>query len=300
MKTFRIIVYFQFFFSILNGQEINSFKTSDGETLFYAKTGTGPVIVLLCGGPGLAASYLQPWADTLSDNFECIIFDQRGTGLSTDVKLDSTTINLQRAVLDIDDLRMHLGKRKISLCGFSWGGGLAQAYAANFPKNVNKIVLVSSMGPDMTLMSAFTDNINMRRYPNEIDSLNYFDKQPENPNTNLKKAVFFFLPYVYDHQLGYNLLLKVISTTKNNPKMNELMMKDLYKNYDLKSKLPHYKGQCIIIKPRQDVTPEETTLKIKDLLPKTKYISIERSGHFPDLENPKSFYPALRKAFSKN
>jgi proline iminopeptidase len=300
MKTLRIIVYFQFLFCIINGQEINSFKTSDGESLFYKKTGTGPVIVFLCGGPGLAASYLQPWADTLSNNFECIVFDQRGTGLSTDVKLDSTTINLHRAVLDIDDLRMHLGESKISLCGFSWGGGLAQAYAANFPENVNKIVLVSTLGPDMTLMSAFGDNINMRRYPNETDSLSYFNKQQENPKTNLKKAVYFFLPYVFDHKQGYNLLLKVISNTKNNPKMSELMMKDLYNNYDLNPKLPHYTGQCIIIKPRQDVTPEETTFKIKELLPQTECISIERSGHFPDLENPKSFYPALRKAFSNN
>jgi proline iminopeptidase len=300
MKTLRIIVYFQFLFSIINGQKINSFRTSDGESLFYTKTGTGPVIVFLCGGPGLAASYLQPWADTLSNNFKCIIFDQRGTGLSTDVKLDSTTINLQRAVLDIDDLRMHLGESRISLCGFSWGGGLAQAYAANFPKKVNKIVLVSTLGPDLTLMSAFGDNINMRRFPNETDSLNYLSKQPENPKTNLKKAVFFFLPYVYDHPLGYDLLLKVFSNTKNNPKMSELMMKDLYKNYNLKSKLPHYKGQCIIIKPRQDVMPEETSIQIKELLPQTIFISIERSGHFPDLENPKSFYPALLKAFSNN
>ncbi|NTW90881.1 MAG: alpha/beta fold hydrolase [Erysipelotrichaceae bacterium] len=90
----------------------------------------------------LSASKKNTWVDTLSTDFECILFEQRGIGLSGNVKLDSTTINLKRAVLDIEDLRKHLGRNQISLCGISWGGGLAQAYSSYYPDNVKNMVLM--------------------------------------------------------------------------------------------------------------------------------------------------------------
>jgi proline iminopeptidase len=297
MKTLILLIYALFVFNVTHAQETLSFKSSDEESLFYTKTGKGPIIIFLSGGPGFGASSMQPWADTLSAKFESIVYDQRGTGLSVNVKLDSTTINLQRATRDIEELRLHLGQKQISLCGISWGGGLAQAYASVYPQNVSKLVLVSTLGPDLTLMPAFADNIKMRRYPNERDSLLFWNNQPSTNNSELRKAVFQFLPYCYDHSSGYKLLLNAYSNVTKNPAMANLMWKDLAINYDLKSKLTNYKGPCIIIKPRQDVMPEESSYQIKELLPQTKFISIERSGHLPDMENPKAFYPALKKAF---
>ena len=297
MKTCGLMIMFLFFITGVKCQKLVSFKTSDGENLFYTTVGEGPTIIFLCGGPGFGVNYMLPWADTLSKYFECIAFDQRGTGLSANVKLDSTTINLKRAVLDIEDLRKHLGSESISLCGISWGGALAQAYASYFPENVKKLVLVSTLGPDLSLMPAFDDNIRMRRYPNETDSLKYWNKQPPNQISGLMASVFYFLPYFYDHKIGYNILLQEFPKLSNNPKMAALMWADLDKTYDLKSRLIKYKGQCIIIKPRQDVMPEESSIQIKDLLPQTKFLVIERCGHFPDFERPKVFFPVLKKAF---
>jgi proline iminopeptidase len=300
MKTLTLLVCYLLFFNVVNAQEVLSFKTTDGESLFYTKIGKGPTIIFLSGGPGVSVNSLQPWSDTLSTKFECILFDQRGTGLSTNVRLDSTTINLERATKDIDELRKHLGREQISLCGLSWGGGLSQAYASFYPNNVKKMVLVSTIAPDLTLFPSMYDNISMRRYPNERDSLQYWSKQPSSPRSELRKGIFTYLPYLYDHKLGYNLSLDFLSKVSINSTMASLMWKDLVKNYDLKSRLINYKGQCIIIKPRQDIIPEEGCYLIKELLPQTKMISIERCGHMPYLENPKAFYPALKKAFSGN
>jgi hypothetical protein len=81
-----------------------------------------------------------------------------------------------------------------------------------------------------------------------------------------------------------------------NRQESDLMWKDIHKNYDLKSKLINYQGICIVFKSRQDVVPESVAYEIIELLPQTKIITIERSGHYPHLENPNSFYPNLRKA----
>jgi len=93
---------------IARGQEVNIFFASDGEELYYTKYGDGPAVVFLYGGPGYAISAMKPWADSLSRDYKCILYDQRGTGLSSNVKLDTSTINLKRAVQDLDDLRSHL------------------------------------------------------------------------------------------------------------------------------------------------------------------------------------------------
>lgn len=300
MKKIGFLIFLVLSSGSILGQEISSFKTSDGESLSYTTIGHGSIIIFLSGGPGYGASALKPWADTLSNNFECILFEQRGIGLSGKVKLDSTTINLQRAVLDLDDLRKHLGKEQISLCGLSWGGGLAQAYASFFPSNVKNLVLVSPMGPDLTFLQIMVDNRNMRTFPNEKDSLKLWNNQPSNNSLEFKKAIYSQLPYFYDHTLGYKLFVKELPNVTANMTVGELMWKDLYKTYDLKSKLRNYKGECTVIKGRQDVIPEEVAFKIRELVPQTKIKFIERSGHYPSWEQPKEFYLDLKKAFNEN
>ncbi len=277
-------------------QQVKSFKTTDGETLFYSTKGAGPKVIFLYGGPGISAGPMLTWADSLSGKFECIVFDQRGTGLSGNVKLDSTTINLKRATQDIEDLRKHLGGNQVTLCGISWGGGLAQAYAAFYPGKTKNIVLVCSLGPDLTLMPAFNDNMNMRRFPNEKDSLRFWNKQPDSELSKMKRNFFSFLPDFYDHNIGYKMLPKFFSAATFNDRMSDLMWEDLSKSYNLVSDLKDYKGKCTIIKTRQDVMPEETVYRIKNILPQTEIRTIERCGHFPDYERPKELFSLLRKA----
>jgi proline iminopeptidase len=279
----------------ITGQQVKSFQTSDGETLYYTTYGKGPKVVLLYGGPGYGVGPMRPWADSLSNQFECILFEQRGTGLSSNVKLDSTTINLRRATQDIEDLRMHLGEEQMTLCGISWGGMLAQAYASFFPEKTKNIVLVSTLGPDLSLMAAFNDNMNMRRFPNERDSLKYWNNHPDTDLSEMKRDYFRYIPEFYNHDTGYKMLPQFFATTELSETMSDLMWRDLVINYDLKSVLINYKGQCSIIRPRQDPVPAESIFQIKEILPQTRIFFIERSGHFPDYEKPKELFKILRE-----
>lgn len=239
---------------------------------------------------------MKIWADSLSRDFECILFHQRGTGLSSNVKLDSSTINLEKAVQDLNDLRKNLGLEKLTICGHSWGGMLAQAYASTFPDNTEMIVLVNTGGPDMSFWPVFfNDNIPMRRYPAERDSLKYWNNQPDSEISLFRRALFFVLPYFYDHEIGLKELPPMMKLSPFNERMNNLMLKDLYHNYNLNSRLGNYKNHCIIIRSRQDIIPAEAICQIKELLPQTEIITIERCGHFPHLEHPDEFYKILRK-----
>lgn len=278
---------------VIQAQEVKSFSASDGETLYYTKQGNGLKVVFLYGGPGYAVSAMKFWADSLSDKFECILYDQRGTGLSKNAKLDTSTINLRRATQDLEDLRLHLKEDKLTLCGISWGAMLAQAYASYFPEKTQKIVLISTLGPDLSGFPAFSDNMNMRRFPSERDSLLYWQNQPDSELSSMKVSFYSYIPEFFDHDIGCKMLEVFFATTTYHEQMSSLMLKDLYKNYDLKPILKKYKGESIIIRPRQDPVPAEVIFQIKDLIPQTTIIMIEKCGHFPDYEKPSEFFEIL-------
>jgi proline iminopeptidase len=296
MKKFILSLSVLFSLQQITAQEVKSFDTSDGETLYYRTIGKGTKVIFLAGGPGFGADGMKIWADSIADDVECILFHQRGTGLSANVKLDSSTINLKRATKDLDELRKNLGQEKLTICGHSWGGMLAQSYASEYPENTEKIVLMNPGGPDMSFWPVFfNDNLTMRRYPAERDSLEYWTNQPDSEVSVFKRALFFTLPYFFDHETGLTKMPQMIKSSPFNERMNNLMLKDLNVSYNLNSKLGSYKNHCVVIRSRQDVIPAEVICQIRNLLPQAEIIVIERSGHFPHLEQPEEFYHILRE-----
>ena len=91
------------------------------------------------------------------------------------------------------------------------------------------------------------------------------------------------------------MLVIFFKTTTLNEQMENLMWNDLLTSYDLKSSLNNYKGQCFIIRGIQDPVPAEEIYRIKEILPQTKILIIEKCGHFPDYEKPIELFAKLRK-----
>lgn len=176
-----IALLYCFAFSTSNAvaQEAEPFTTTDGQKLYYSKIGSGPQVILLSGGPGYSVDFISAWADSLGDKYEFVLFHQRGTGLSSDVKLDRATTNIRTATRDIEDLRKHLGVNKVTLAGFSYGGGLALAYAAYYPNQTEKIVMLNTIGPDLTSIRGFGDNVSRNRTPWVNEILGFWETQPD-------------------------------------------------------------------------------------------------------------------------
>ena len=304
-KGFLVFLLLHVISSITVAQEAEPFKTDDGETLYYTKSGHGSKVVLLCGGPGFGASLMKPWLDSLSHQFEPVLFEQRGTGLSSNVKLDNSTINISRACQDIDNLREHLGEARLNLCGYSWGCMLALAYAARYPTKVNHVILLSPGpgGVDLTTVNAVGDNVKWNTYPAECDSIAFW-RERKNQVSNPARAarlrmVFSFMNRFYDHDLGRKALEKYLQDAEYNPVMAELMWQDMNKGFDLRSSIKKYKGRCHIIRPRQEVMPGEILLRIKEALPQTQIVYLEKCGHLADLEKPKELFSLIRSLLSE-
>jgi pimeloyl-ACP methyl ester carboxylesterase len=100
-------------------------------------------VVFLHGGPGLYTEERRfaEGAPLRAAGFATIYFDQAGGGKSG--RLPAAAYTLDRAVSDLEALRIALGKDQLILWGNSWGASLSALYAARYPARVAGIILTS-------------------------------------------------------------------------------------------------------------------------------------------------------------
>lgn len=113
-----------------------------GVSIFERRIGEGPPTVALHGGPGAHHDYLLPGFDDLARGRTLIYYDQRGGGRSP-VERD-VPVGWREQVEDLETLRTIWGIKRLSLVGYSWGGLLSLLYAVQYPKQVERIALVSA------------------------------------------------------------------------------------------------------------------------------------------------------------
>jgi proline iminopeptidase len=115
--------------------------TVNGISLFTRRVGTGPLVVVLHGGPGASHDYLLPQYDLLATGRTLLYYDQRGGGRSPVPR--ETPLGWRDHVADLEAIRAALGLERLTLCGYSWGGLLALLYAMEHPERVAQLALVS-------------------------------------------------------------------------------------------------------------------------------------------------------------
>src|SRR5256712_6170770 len=103
----------------------------EGVRLFTRRTGDGPPVVVLHGGPGAHHDYLLPQYDLLARRRTLLYYDQRGGGRSP-VGRD-TPVGWREHVADLEALRRHWSIDRLTLLGYSWGGLLALLYWLEHP-----------------------------------------------------------------------------------------------------------------------------------------------------------------------
>jgi len=127
-----------------------------GVKLYYRLLGSGgEPVVLIHGGPGLTSDYLADDLTTMARSHSLLVYDQRGIGRSTLVS-DSTALDAQRYVEDLEAIRKHVGLEQLTLLGHSWGAAPAALYAIQYPERVRRMILVGTIPAERSgLVSAF-------------------------------------------------------------------------------------------------------------------------------------------------
>ena len=103
-------------------------------------TEPGPPLVL-CNGIGASLDLLQPFVDEIDPRIAVVRFDVPGVGGSP---MPKVPYNFALLAWLVGRLLDRLGYDRFDVLGISWGGGLAQQLAFQYPRRCRRLVLVST------------------------------------------------------------------------------------------------------------------------------------------------------------
>jgi len=115
----------------------------DGARLHYMTAGHGPALILLHGYAETSLMW-KPIIPTLAQLFTVIAPDLPGIG---DSDIPTSGLDMKSAAIRIHDLAKSLGVQKAEVVGHDIGLMVAYAYAAQFPAEVTKLVLMDAFLP---------------------------------------------------------------------------------------------------------------------------------------------------------
>ncbi|MFZ0762245.1 MAG: alpha/beta hydrolase [Candidatus Sulfotelmatobacter sp.] len=115
----------------------------DGAKIHYMIAGHGTALVLLHGYAETSLMW-KPIIPALAKRFTVIAPDLPGIG---DSDIPSSGLDMKSAAIRIHDLAKSLGVRKAEVVGHDIGLMVAYAYAAQFPAEVTKLVLMDAFLP---------------------------------------------------------------------------------------------------------------------------------------------------------
>lgn len=126
----------------------------DGVRLFYRIEGSGPdTVVVVHGGPGAGMDAVRPDFGPLKEGRTVIYYDQRGGGHST-LPDDTTRLEAQYHVGDLDAVRRFFGLGQMNVIAHSFGSVIVAEYARANPDRLGRVVFLGATGPRRSAAAA--------------------------------------------------------------------------------------------------------------------------------------------------
>jgi len=269
---------------------IDAKVTRDGIDLFYRIVGptSGDYVLVLSGGPGEDINSMQGIADELAKKYRCIMWEQRGTGRSKLPRYDSSTINLNAYMEDIEALRKQLHAEEFVVVGNSWGMILGLAYAGTHPDAVRAVVTIGSGPITFEYLGVFSDNQFARLGACELE-VREFWKDPAREAADSDRAAFERLraatiAYFYDRKKALQMASE-LKPEDYNFRVPPAFLKAEGK-YDFRPKLKTIVAPVLLLQGRQDLAGEANVDEAHSLIKNSTLAFIDKCGHMPWLEQP--------------
>ncbi len=283
-----------------NAQYVHdSLKTATGYIHYYTK-GKGKPVVLLPGGPGYSSYYMRDISDSLQ-GYKTILIDFQGTGHSLYKKPDSTWVSQDHMVQDVELLRQHLHIDKWTVLGHSWATHTALYYAVKHPQHTEKVILIATAGTDNSFLKYYHDNITKSLTGQDRTELDSLSELPSPDPLEIAKV--WFRGYFYDHDKASRLFANVpaqeIPYLQSDDFFNAFTHNPHFKTFDIGKRAYALDLPVRIIQGRQDPVNGGTQERLNERLKHSRIFYIERSGHFPWLEQPGAFFAALWKSLAE-
>lgn len=121
--------------------DVKTIDVGDIRMAYYIR-GEGKPLFLINGFISSMSLWDPALLDELAKNYQLILFDNRGVGLSTDTEKNNTTIS--QMADDVAGLIKNLGYEKVNILAWSMGARIGQQLLIRHPNLVEKAVLCSA------------------------------------------------------------------------------------------------------------------------------------------------------------
>ena len=239
---------------------LKMFIEIDGSTIYYESKGEGDSVILLHGWGGQALSF-KPVFDYLIKNYKVYALDLPGFGRSS---IPPHTWGTFDYASFISKFFTKMGITKAHIIGHSFGGRIAIVLAANFPKEVDKLILVNSAGirPKRTLK--YYTFITIAKICKILLSPKIWGKYGE----RIKNSLYNFVGSEDYRNAGElrDILVKVV-------------------NEDLRHLLPNIEVLTLLVWGEQDKkTPVSHARIMEEKIKNARLVVLENAGHFSYLD----------------
>jgi pimeloyl-ACP methyl ester carboxylesterase len=250
-------------------------------------SGDGPPILFV---HGLSGSW-QNWLENLpyfAQKHRCIAMDLPGFGYS---EMPAEKISMSGYARQVDSLCDQLGLDKCFVVGNSMGGFVAAEMCIRHPQRVERACLVAAAGISVT---------NLRRRPlltgaRIVGALGAASAAQNRFIVARPRLRGLFTNFVFRHpsRLAADLMYEQVRGA-GKPGLYDAM--DALTSYDFRDRLPEIKAPTLIVWGDSDMlVPVEDAHEFERLIPQSRTVILEDTGHVPMLERPVKFNELLEE-----
>ena len=276
---------------------VETFESTDGTRLAYHRSGEGRPLICLPGGPMQASAYLGDLGGLIGRH-PTVLLDLRGTGESA-VPAEPASYRCDRQVEDVEALRRHLDLDRLDVAGHSAGATLALLYAARYPEQINRLVLIAPsprpVGIEVT--DADRRQIANRRRDEPWFARAYaaFERIWAGDATDADWqgiAPFSYGRWDADAQRQHARP----AAEQNTEAAEQYYAAGAIDSIAVRSALAHLQVPVLILAGEYDVgLPPKRAAEYATLFPDAQTVVQPRAGHYPWLDDPVRFADSVRR-----
>src|SRR5215475_7395775 len=269
------------------------FVTINGNDLNVRVLGPedAPVLIAHHGGGGIG-SLGEPKVTfgPLADEMRVVVFDARGCGRSE----GKPPFSHAQWAADVDGLREWIGAEQVVVAGGSYGGFIAMEYAIAYPDRTRAMILRDTSADNSNLERAFESARHQNRVEINWDNFNRYWGGEIRDDEDLKARWAEIIP-LYDYEYDPVQAAARVEAGSYRHEAHNYCFQHNMPAFDLKPQLPLVRCPTLVTVGRTDwVTPVSSARTIASLIPDSRLVIFEKSGHSPQIEEFDKFQATMR------
>ncbi|MGZ4644683.1 MAG: alpha/beta fold hydrolase [Blastococcus sp.] len=257
-------------------------RTSSG--VRATTVGTGPPLVLLAGF-GQSSAVWSSIVPRFESARTCVLIDNPGIAANA----DRTASTIEAVASEVADVVEHLGG-SAAVLGWSMGGAVAQALAADRPDLVSSLVLLSTASRRSEAQRMWTDAQLALRASGA-------------PRLTTEVVV---LPWLFTHRtlVSHDRLTGIAQSNALTEPVSYAALRaqaDAFARFDARERLPRITAPTLVVVGAEDVvTPVSDSIEIALAIPGADLVVLPQGGHAVVLESPADVVAPIRRFFAQH